>query len=97
MGLDQDLFITKHFVWAHNHPDPTTVDGFELHSQKMTVVEWRKNHWVHQWFCANVSEALPHLRYGAGRCRPWRSISPRTPVLPSGLRSRDVSASTAPS
>ncbi len=57
MGLDQDLFITKHFVWAHDHPHPTTVDGFELDSHKMTVVEWRKNHWVHQWFCANVSEA----------------------------------------
>ena len=57
MGLDQDLFITKCFVWAHDHPHPTTVDGFELHSHKMTVVEWRKNHWVHQWFCANVSKA----------------------------------------
>ena len=57
MGLDQDLFITKQFAWAHDHPHPTTVDGFELDSHKMTVVEWRKNHWVHQWFCANVSKA----------------------------------------
>ena len=57
MGLDHYLYITKHFAFAYDHPNPTTVDGFELDSHKMTVVEWRKNHWVHQWFCANVSKA----------------------------------------
>ena len=57
MGLDHYLYITKHFAFAYDHPNPTTVDGFELDSHKMTVLEWRKNHWVHQWFCANVSKA----------------------------------------
>lgn len=33
------------------------IDGFPLESQRLTVVEWRKNHWVHQWFCEYCAEA----------------------------------------
>ena len=56
MGLDHYLYLVKAYgVWYE--PCAGTLDGFPLESHRMQVLCWRKNHWVHQWFCANVSEA----------------------------------------
>lgn len=56
MGLDYYLYLVKATtLWRH--PDPTLVDGFPLQRQHLLVQQWRCHHWVHQWFCANVSEA----------------------------------------
>ena len=49
MGLDHTLYIVKQYYGCEG--DLPVVDGFPLKEQKMVVVDWRKNHWVHQWFC----------------------------------------------
>ena len=49
MGLDHTLYLVKQYYGCEG--DLPVVDGFPLKEQKMVVVDWRKNHWVHQWFC----------------------------------------------
>ena len=61
MGLAHYLYLVKATSLLY-HPDPTMVDGFPLESHRLLVQQWRKNHWVHQWFCANVSEAANECR-----------------------------------
>ena len=53
MGLDAYVYLVKSFC-GRRDSKPTMIDGFPLDSQRMLVVEWCKNHWVHQWFISNV-------------------------------------------
>ena len=61
MGLDHYLYLVKAYSVSYE-PCAGTVDGFPLESHRLQVLCWRKNHWVHQWFCANVSEAANECR-----------------------------------
>ena len=55
MGLDHTLYLVKQCYGSEDNLP--MVDGFPLTEQKMVVVDWRKNHWVHQWFCELNADA----------------------------------------
>ena len=57
MGLDQYLYLIKRHYYGGRDGEPILVDGFPLEQQRLHVVTWHKNHWVHQWFCTHNKAA----------------------------------------
>ena len=93
MGLDHTLYLVKQYYGLEGkHP---MVDGFPLKQQKMVVVDWRKNHWVHQWFCelnatANECEEVlvstDELKTFADKLEAWVDDPEALPPVSEELR-----------
>ena len=95
MGLGQSLTIWKHYFKGDRKRKRMEVDGFPLQEVRMSVLYWRRNHWVHHFMCKLNPEAnecreirlLPEdLERLANALELWITDPDALPPIPEELR-----------